>query len=101
MKKDVTEPRTFCDFCEEPAYEECLICGKDLCRDHRLVLRVYLDREDKGFRVALCQDDAQPLVPFFKNLRGKSITWDRVGQNPEFNEARLKEIMDFLSAKVA
>lgn len=100
MKKPITETKTFCDFCEEPAYEECLVCGKDLCRDHRVVLRVYLDREDKGFRAPLCSDDARPLAPFLEQLTGKSTTWEKVGHNPEFNEARLAEILEFLKKAV-
>lgn len=91
MKKDVTEPRVFCDFCGEPASEECLVCGKDLCRDHRLVLRVFLDIEERGFRASLCRDDAQPLVPFLMSLQSK-----RVGHDLEFSEARLTKILEFL-----
>lgn len=96
MKKDITETRTFCDFCGEPAYEQCLICGKDLCRDHRLVLRAYLNREDKGFRAALCPEDAKPLMPILEDFKGRSATWEKAADNPEFNEARLVEILDFL-----
>jgi len=100
MKKAITEERRFCDFCEEPAYEECLVCGKDLCRDHRLVLRVYLDREDKGLRAPLCPKDTEPLLPFLDSLKGKSTSWEKVGHNPEFNEARLGEILNFLRKAV-
>jgi len=97
MKKDVTEARTFCDFCDKPGYTECMVCGKDLCSEHRVELVVYLDRQDRDFRASLCQKDAQPLVPFLEMLKGKSTSWRKAGQNPEFNEARLDEILKFLS----
>lgn len=97
MKKNITVPRVFCDFCEEPAYEQCLVCGKDLCRDHRLVLRVHLDREDKGFRAALCPVDAQPLMPILEHFIRKSATWEKAVDDPKFNETRLAEILNFIS----
>ncbi len=98
MKRDVTEPRIFCDFCPEPGYTQCMVCGKDLCSKHRVELNIYLDRHDQAFQVSLCREDAQPLVPFLESLAGKSDTWRKVGQNPDFNEARLAEILLFLGA---
>lgn len=35
MKKTVTEERTFCDVCGQPAWRACQKCGKDLCYDCR------------------------------------------------------------------
>ena len=96
VKKPVTEDRTFCDYCEAPGYTQCLVCGKDLCPEHRLELVVYLDRQDWAFRASLCREDALALAPVLKNLAGKSIGKERVGQNPEFNEARLADILAFL-----
>ena len=96
MKKDVTETREFCDFCEEPAGDQCLVCRKDLCRKHRLVLEMYLERRDQVFRAALCLDDGLPLLPILNVFLGKGTTWEQAGHNPEFNEARLREIREFL-----
>ena len=97
MKKPVTEERVFCDFCEEPGYTQCMLCDKDLCHEHRIELVIYLDRQDRMFQASLCQQDAQPLVPFLKMLKGKSDSWRKAGHNPEFNEARLGEMLKFLS----
>lgn len=98
MKKPVTETRIFCDEegCDELAYTQCLLCGKDLCRYHRIEVVIYLDRQDWCFRASLCRDDAQPFLPFLKSLKGKSATERQAGQNPEFNEARLVDIIRFL-----
>ena len=96
MKKDVTETRTFCDFCDEPAYTECMVCGRDLCSHHRLELVIYLDRQDRSFRASLCRQDAQPLRSFLESLAGKNTSWQKAGQNPEFNEQRLADILLFL-----
>ncbi len=98
MKKDVTEPRVFCDFCPEPGYTQCMVCGKDLCSKHRVELVFYLDYQSDAFRASLCREDAQPLVPFLESLARKSDTWKKAGQNPDFNEARLAEILLFLGA---
>jgi len=99
MKKDVTESRRFCDFCkdEEPAYDECLLCNKDLCRDHRVGLIIFLSTDVGSFRASLCPDCAKPLRPILEGFRGKTTTERQAGQNPEFNEARLAEILEFLS----
>jgi len=100
MKKPVTETQVFCDFCEDTAWEQCLVCGKDLCRDHRLILTVYLNRQDREFRVALCPEHAQPLMPILEGFIGKSATWEKAVDNPEFNEARLAEILNFISKAI-
>jgi len=100
VKKDVTEPRTFCDYCEEPAYTQCLVCGKDLCSKHRLELVIYLNRQDQCFRASLCREDAQPLLPILESYQQKSDTWRKAGHNPEFNEARLAEMLDFMRGDV-
>jgi len=100
MKKPVTEERKFCDFCEEPGYTECIVCGKDLCSKHRLELIIYMDYESQAFRVSLCREDAQPLRPFLESLAGKSTNWEKAGQNPEYNERKLAEVLLFLGAFV-
>ncbi len=97
MKKDVTEPRTFCDVCEQPAYTQCLVCDKDLCHKHRLELTIYLERQDRAFRASLCPHDARLLLPALEVFLGKSTTWQKARQNAEFNEARLKDILEFLA----
>jgi len=96
MKRNVTEERVFCDFCEEPGYTQCLLCDKDLCPKHRIEVVIYVDRQDWAFRASLCQEDAQPLLPFLCNLVGKSTTERKAGQNPGFNEARLADIINFI-----
>ena len=95
MKKDVTEIRVFCDYCDQPGYTQCLVCGKDLCPKHRVELEIHLDRRDQEFMASLCPEDAQPLLPVLKAFRGTS-TLEKAGRNPEFNEARLDEILAFL-----
>ena len=95
-KKPVTEERTFCDFCEEPAHTECMLCDKDLCSQHRVEVLVYIGEKSEYFRAALCRRDARWIEPFLKECRNKSRTWDRVGHNPEYNEKRLKEILEFI-----
>jgi len=100
MKKDVTETKVFCDYCEEPGYTKCLMCDKDLCPNHRLELLIYLERQNYPFRASLCPVDAQPLLPLLESWKAKSTTWEKAGQNPEFNEARLAEILDFLKKAV-
>ncbi len=97
MKKPVTEDRVFCDLCNEPGYTQCMVCGKDLCSKHRVELIVHLDRQDRAFRASLCPTDALPLRPFLESLLGKSKSWEKAGQNPEFSEARLGEIVMFLT----
>ena len=96
MKKPVTEEKTFCDFCEEPGYTECMVCDKDLCPKHRIEVVIYLNRQDWAFRASLCREDAQPLLPFLESLAGKSTSWQKAGHNPEFNEKRLTDILFFL-----
>ena len=98
MKKDVTEPRTFCDFCPEPSHTQCMVCGKDLCSKHRVELVIYLNYGSEAFRVSLCREDAQPLLPFLEGLIGLCSDWQKAGQNPEYNEARLRELIVFLMA---
>ena len=98
MKKPITEDRTFCDICEEPGYTECMVCDKDLCSKHRLELVIYLDFQDQSFRASLCPEDALPLRPFLEKLAGRSLTARRAGHNPEFNEARLADILQFIPA---
>ena len=68
MKKPVTEERVFCDFCEGEARAKCLVCGKDLCSNHTL------------------------LLPVLKSYRGKSA-WENSGNTAEINEAKLNEII--------
>ena len=99
-KRDVTETKTFCDFCEEPGYCQCLICEKDLCSHHRLELLIYLDRQDRAFRASLCPVDGNILLPILNSFQGKSDTWQKAGHNPEFNEARLAEVIEFLKQAV-
>jgi hypothetical protein len=96
MKRDVTEPRTFCDFCKEPGSTQCMVCGKDLCSKHRVELAIHLDRRDWVFQASLCPEDAQTLLPFLVSLKDKSTSWEKAGQNPEFNEARLMDIIVLL-----
>jgi len=96
VKKPVTEERTFCDFCEEPSYTECMLCDKDLCHEHRVEVVVYLNASDHCFRASLCRRDARWIEPFLKECQNKSLTWHRAGHNPEFNEARLKEVLGFI-----
>lgn len=100
MKRPVTEERVFCDEegCKEPGYTECMVCDKDLCSNHRLELVFYLNYQSKTFRASLCPHDAQPLLPFLSSLMGKSTSERKAGHNPEFNEARLREILAFLMA---
>ncbi len=100
MKKPVVEERTFCDFCEELGYTECLLCEKDLCSKHRLEVVIYLDRQDYPFRASLCPADGNILLPILNKFQGKSTSWQKVGQSPEFNEARLGEILEFLKKAV-
>lgn len=100
MKKPVTEDRVFCDFCEEPGRAQCMVCDKDLCPKHRVELVICLDRSDWSFRASLCPEHAQPLRPFLESLAGKITSWQKVGHNPEFNEKRLAEILEFLSAAI-
>ena len=87
MKKDVTETRTFCDFCEEPGYTQCILCDKDLCPKHRIEVVIYLDRQDWSFRASLCQEDAQPLVPFLERLKGKNYHVDILAKDGEIKKA--------------
>ena len=96
MKKPVTEEKTFCDFCDQPGYTECMVCDKDLCPQHRIELVIYLDRQDWPFRASLCRECAQPLLPFLESLQEKSTTWRKAGHNPESNEKRLTDILFFL-----
>ena len=98
MKKDVTEERTFCDFCavDEGAYAQCLVCGKDICRNHAITLTVYLDRQDRTFRASLCPEHAQVLKPLLVGLKAAHGTWENTGQNPAFNEVQLDKIVDWL-----
>lgn len=96
MKRAVTEEKTFCDFCNQPGWAQCLVCDKDLCKDHRLELGIYLDRQDRNFRASLCPLDAQPLLPILESYRGKSTSWEKTGHNPEFNEAQLENAIAFL-----
>lgn len=97
MKKVEATERTVCDFCEEgkeqPGWAQCLVCGKDLCRDHRLELTVYVSREDQRFRASLCPIDARPLLPVLEGYKGRSQTWQQAGQNVGFNEAQLEKII--------
>jgi len=97
MKRDVTETRVFCDFCEEPGYTKCLVCNKDLCPKHRLELVIYLKHQDWPFRASLCIEDAIPLRPVLISFKSLSTSWEKAGHNPEFNEARLAEILEFLT----
>jgi len=96
MKKPVTEEKTFCDFCDGPGWTQCLICDKDLCKDHRLELRIYLDRQDRSFRASLCPVDAQPLLSILESYQGKSTSWEKTGHNPDFNEAQVNNILHFI-----
>lgn len=100
MKKPVTEERVFCDYCEEPGYTKCLMCDKDLCSKHRLELVIYVDRQDRCFRASMCLVDAQPLLPILEIFQGRSTDWRKAGHNPEFNEARLEEILNFLKQAI-
>ena len=97
-KKPVTEERTFCDFCDEPAHTECMLCDKDLCQAHRVEVVVFLSDPSHCFRASLCHQDALSVEPFLFECKNKSLTWQRAGQNPEFNEARLKEVLDFIKS---
>lgn len=104
MKKSVTEEKTYCDFCEEgkeePGWAGCLVCGKDLCRLHRLELTVYLDRQDRTFRASLCPVDARSLLPLLESYRGMTQTWQQAGQNVQFNEAQLQEITAWIRSGI-
>ena len=95
-KKPVTEERTFCDFCDQPGHTECMLCDKDLCSQHRVEVVVYLNDQSHCFRAALCRRDARWIEPFLKQCQNKSLSWHRAGHNPEFNEARLKELLEFV-----
>jgi len=109
MKKVIGEERAFCDICEEPRYNQCLVCGQDLCDDHSVELKVRLcgDKSfSSGFEAYLCPAHALPLLKFLKELEGKSVAsrgddWLATGHNPQFNEVRLTEILDFLKRAAA
>jgi len=103
VKKDVTEQRTFCDFCaaDEGAYEQCLVCGKDVCRVHNLTLTVSLDRRDHTFTASLCPEHAQVLKPLLMGLKAAQGTWASTGHNPEFNETQLGRILHWLENAAA
>jgi hypothetical protein len=64
--------------------------------EHHLDLSIILHRLDWHFLARLCPTDSQPLRPFLETLKGKSTSWEKVGHNPEFNEARLADILEFL-----
>lgn len=61
MEKPVTEVRTFCDFCDQEAHVKCLLCGKDLCDEHRTELSIYA-HGPQLITGALCPTDA--AAPF-------------------------------------
>ena len=96
MKKDVTEARTFCDFCEEDqsAPYQCIVGKEDMCRNHALTLEVTIGHQRPGFRAYLCPLHAQPLQPFLAQLMNMSGGWE------QYNVARLAEILEFLKKAV-
>lgn len=98
MKKPITEDRSFCDFCakDEPAYAECLVCGKDICVLHRIVFTVFLDREDRAFRASLCPEHGKILLPILQALQAREGTSRSTGHSPEFNAAQLLKILDWI-----
>ncbi len=102
MKKKVSETRTFCDFCDEgkeqEAHKRCLVCDRDICDDHTLDLDVRVAHQSPGFSAHLCPVDALPLEPALTKLAEAKGDWGSIGHNPEYNQARLKEIRNFLVA---
>ncbi len=40
-----------CDFCENDAWKECQICGKDVCQNHDLTLHVNFRGQGEGYSV--------------------------------------------------
>jgi len=102
MKKPFTEEKYFCDICEKPRSSQCLACGKDLCREHTVEFGVRLQGDHyAGFQANLCPTDAASLLPILEGLIGKSAAregsdWLATGHNPEFNEAKLEAVVQFL-----
>lgn len=99
MEKSVTETKRFCDFCEEnkeeQAYVKCFLCKKDICEKHALEIEIRIHRQSPGFLARLCPYDAAILDSFMMNMEHVKADWDSIGQNPEYNEARLREIRQF------
>jgi len=73
-----------------------MLCKKDVCSRHRVSVVVYLGDQSRCFRASLCSRDARWIEPFLEECRGKSETWQQAGHNPDFNEARLAEILEFI-----
>ncbi len=40
-----------CDFCENDAWKECPICGKDVCQNHDLTLHLNFRKPGEGYSV--------------------------------------------------
>ncbi len=106
MRRFIREERSFCDICEKPRRSQCLMCGQDLCDEHTVDFTVRLEGEHSttGFLAYLCPTHAAPLLPFLKDLVGKSAAkggsdWLATGHNPQFNEARLEAIVKYLEAQ--
>lgn len=97
MEKDITETQTICDFCEfdQVATHKCLTCGRDICLDHTLAISFELTHQRPGFSAYLCPICSKIFEPVLLSL-SLSKTWAQIGYNPEYNQARLKEILAFI-----
>lgn len=99
--KPVTEMRTLCDYCLEQnrevcATHKCLCCGKDLCLEHVLNLEMHIKHQRPGFSCYLCPYCAAIFEPVLMSLVLVRGSWAQIGYNPEYNEARLREILAFI-----
>ncbi|GAG09486.1 unnamed protein product, partial [marine sediment metagenome] len=64
MKKNIIEERTICDICKNEKVttsHKCLICGRDLCLDHVIVVDISVSHQRPGFLAYLCPYDAVVL----------------------------------------
>ncbi len=102
MKKDITTtvPTSICDFCEhdQVANHQCLGCGKDICREHTLTTEFQIagGQRKPGFSAYFCPICSQMFKPVLVAISLSKGSWAQIGYNPEFNHARLKEILAFI-----
>jgi hypothetical protein len=73
VKKGVTVTRSFCDLCGNETTEQCVICGADICPNHRTEIVVCVANH-AAIKVGLCPTDSLNALATLERLKAAHDT---------------------------
>jgi hypothetical protein len=86
VKKGVTVTRSFCDLCGNETTEQCVICGTDICPNHRTEITVCISNH-AAIKVGLCPTDSLNALATLERLKAAH---DAIAKRSFFTSLQLK-----------